>query len=399
MVAVVWLLGVISAGSEPGGLMLSVFNNTALAGSPAEQRVVSQPSFTLPLTAGAPLSASLTGTLVAQPGQNYSFNCSFGAAHFATLHVDDHLVCQFGANSDTVLTPGQGSKPGCGGGSDHASCAGVDTPLPTMTRTELPVRMQLLYNPSLLPPNAAHPKELAVSVDLAPGPAFTSSLPAHEQIRRKTQLSLLQGWGLFYDMSYTDIVLLPHGARVKLALCETGAGGQCLTEARMDWPDKTGLAGQLRPGTHAYDRSYTQMYVSAGGCNVSLTTGGGSNLHVLVETVPSPDESIQSLINSQPRCGAYLSDTDFPGHDLLKVQHVASREACCALCANNTQCSAGSWDGPKSKYAKSATCNLKTVSSLMLHSHRPACGNCTIKASLMYFPLGLHWVLTGGATG
>ena len=29
----------------------------------------------------------------------------------------------------------------------------VDNPLPTMSRTQLPVRMQLLYNPSLLPPN------------------------------------------------------------------------------------------------------------------------------------------------------------------------------------------------------------------------------------------------------
>ena len=101
------------------------------------------------------------------------------------------------------------------------------------------------------------------------------------------------------------------------------------------------------------------MYVSAGGCNVSLTTGGGSDLHVLIETVTSPDENIAT----QPTCGAYLSNTDFPGHDLMKVQHVASRDACCALCANNTQCSAGSWDGPNSKYAKSATCNLKTVSS------------------------------------
>ena len=361
-----WMLAVAASASEPAGLTLSVYNNTALAGAPASSRVVPHPTFSLPLAAGAagPLSASLVGTMTAEPGRNYSFNCSFGAAHFATLHVDDHLVCQIGANSDSILIPGQGSKPGCGGGSDHSSCAGVDNPLPTMSRTQLPVRMQLLYNPALLPPGAPPPSELAVSVGLTPAAAFTSALPPNEQRRRAMQLSLLQGWGLFYDMSYTDIVLLPHGARVKLALCQTGAGGQCLTEARMDWPDKAGLAGQLRPGTHAYDRSYTQMYVSAGGCNVSLTTGGGSQLHVLVETVTSPDAPPApgaTASAAQPQCGAYLSDSDFPGHDLVKVQHVASREACCALCANDTRCSAGSWDGPKSKYAKSATCNLKTA--------------------------------------
>ena len=57
----------------------------------------------------------------------------------------------------------------------------------------------------------------------------------------------------------------------------------------------------------------------------------------------------------------FLPDTDFPGNALRGVHHVPTKEACCALCANDTRCSAGSWDGPKSKYAKSATCPLKTA--------------------------------------
>jgi hypothetical protein len=56
------------------------------------------------------------------------------------------------------------------------------------------------------------------------------------------QHSLLQGWGLFYDMSYLDHVLLPHGARVNLALCEVGTNGTCLSEARIDWPDPASKA-------------------------------------------------------------------------------------------------------------------------------------------------------------
>ena len=114
-----------------------------------------------------------------------------------------------------------------------------------------------------------------------------SALPPNEQRRRAMQLSLLQGWGMFYDMSYTDHVLLPQGARITLALCEVlGHGeGRCLTEARIDWPDKSGLQATVRPGLHAYDRSYAQLHVAAGGCNVSVTSGGGEKLLLVVGRV------------------------------------------------------------------------------------------------------------------
>ena len=130
------------------GLSLAIYNNTVLSGAPISQSVVPGLSFETPL-AGTPMSAEMTGTLTVTPGAQYSFNCSFGVATWVALHVDDHLVCQYGANSDGKYTPGQGHAAGCGGGTGHTSCAGVDNPLRVMSRTELPVRLSLLYNPNL----------------------------------------------------------------------------------------------------------------------------------------------------------------------------------------------------------------------------------------------------------
>lgn len=268
-------VGMSAASPAASTLSLSVWNNTAMAGMAAHTGTISSLSFSVPtISASAgPLSVEVTGTMTAVPNASYGFNCSFGGAQFGTLHIDDHLVCQWGANSDSVLTPGQGKASGCGGGGGHQLCAGVDNPLLTMSRTQLPVRMQLFYNPALLTPGAKPAPSLEVTVAQTTPATFVSTLPPTEVQRRTLQKSLLQGWGLFYDMSYIDAVLLPQGARVKFALCQTTPGGKCLTEARLDWPDKTGLTASLRPGTHAYDRSYTQMYVAVPGCNVSLTTG------------------------------------------------------------------------------------------------------------------------------
>ena len=67
-----------------------------------------------------------------------------------------------------------------------------------------------------------------------------------------------------------------------------------------------------------------------------------------------PDE--QAAAASQ--CSIFSPDTDFPGNDLRGIHHVQTKEACCALCANDTRCSGGSWDGPESPW-QDRTCNLK----------------------------------------
>jgi hypothetical protein len=242
--AVVVVAGLLSASGRLGlaaapGLSLAVYNNTALASEPIEQRTVPGFSFEVPLRAAQAMSAELTGTMTVQAGAKYSFNCSFGAAHFGALHVDDHLVCQHGANVDVILTPGQKGGKGCGGGGGHHTCSGIDNPLPIMSRKELPVRLQVLHNPALRGP-ASSSSLLVVDVNVSSVPVISAEpqagfelapeLPSLERQRRTMQRGLLQGWGLFYDMSYLDAVLLPHGSRLKLALCETQSeGGQCLS--------------------------------------------------------------------------------------------------------------------------------------------------------------------------
>ena len=57
------------------------------------------------------------------------FVCDFGAATFAALHVDDHLVCQVGANAGR-----------CGIDGGNTPCNGTDNPLPTLSRTKWPIR-------------------------------------------------------------------------------------------------------------------------------------------------------------------------------------------------------------------------------------------------------------------
>ncbi len=226
------------------------------------------------------------------------------------------------------------------------------------------MRLQLHYIPIA---DSANHKPLSIRVQHTPA-AFKSTVSESEIRRRSVQKSLLRGWGLFYDMSYIDAVRLPEGIRVKFAVCQTAPGGQCLANARMDWPDKSGLTASLRPGLHAYDRTYTQMYVAVQGCNISLTTGGGvgGELNVLVESqdqTPLQREASQAEDHSTRvgQCSQFQNNTDYPGHDLTKISHVPSKEACCDLCANNSLCSAGSWDGPASKWSSSATCNLKTA--------------------------------------
>jgi hypothetical protein len=234
-------------------------------------------SFSVPIAAGTPISAELTGTLVAEQGDTFAFSCKFTGASVAFLHVDDHLVCQHGANAGKCNSEGS------------TWCNGTDNPLPVRLRTNLPVRLSVVAAPG----STAVTADVSLSVVNGSHPSFDTELPALEVQRREMQASLLQGWGAFYAMSYLDHVLLPHAARVRLALCPLGNGTapsdtapNCLVEARIDWPDSSGPSADIRPGPHAYDRSFSRIYVEVDGCNVSVSAGGGAQLLLLVEVVP-----------------------------------------------------------------------------------------------------------------
>jgi hypothetical protein len=278
LVGAIWIALTARADAH-SGLTLAVYNNTALAGLPSHTRLSPTASFIL--WASTPLSAGLTGTLTADAGCEYAFECDFGRVSLGTLHVDDHLVCQFGANFRSNLTR-------------------VDNPLPARSRKQLGVRLAVVSNET-----SEHTRQVAIRVNatascaspvgsrrVAAPVAFSPALPALEVRRERMQRSLAQGWGLWYDMSVLTHVLLPEGAALTVALCELlpAAPARCITQARTDWPpDDAGPTGSntsLRLGLHAYDRSYAQLYVAGlGGCNVSVESGGGDGLLLAVRVV------------------------------------------------------------------------------------------------------------------
>ena len=220
------------------GLTLSVYANTAGAAPAAETSVVTLGPVTVtpPSAAAAPFSAELTGTLYLAPavqphsGANLTFVCDFGGAVVGYLHIDDHLVCSTGVNSEppSVLV--------------------LDQPLAVLTRTMLPVRMFVSYNGSSLvaklafnvtpgctqPPTAtkaaASNNNINININNSqhtpcPTSWFTLSptLPANEVQRRAMQTELASGWGAWYQMDFLKQVLLPEGACVTLQLCDLHA--------------------------------------------------------------------------------------------------------------------------------------------------------------------------------
>ena len=78
--------------SEPSGLTLSVYKNTAADGAPAASSVIAGPAAAFPDQSG-PFSAEITGTLVADAADaaktastatsKYTFACDFTAATLA----------------------------------------------------------------------------------------------------------------------------------------------------------------------------------------------------------------------------------------------------------------------------------------------------------------------------
>ena len=315
-------------------LMLKVYNGSGLGGAllhsgPINAAAAGGTNFSL--AGDLPSSAEVTGTLTVQPGQQIRAICDFGGAAFAALHLDDHLVCVQGSNNGTGCT-------------DDINCDGVDNPFPVLTRTKLPYRLYVESNPdfnnygakdqdmkqstfsfygtsndtakngkrgSIITSGGYATEPVSVSVqvttDVGYPPAASPVLSDTEQRRRALQQSLLQGWGQYMPMSYLDHVLLPQGARVRIAICQNSSSSSssssssqqplCLTEARIDWPDKSGLTSTLRPGLHAYDRSISEMHVLVGkSCNVSMWAGGGTQLLLLFKVVSGSDCSGYTLV-------------------------------------------------------------------------------------------------------
>ena len=89
---------------ETNGLTLTIYKDTAGAGSPFSTSVLTNSSVSSlsPPSPSLPFSASMSGTinlLSVNRGSELTFHCSFGGAVLGYLHIDDHLVCTTGVNS------------------------------------------------------------------------------------------------------------------------------------------------------------------------------------------------------------------------------------------------------------------------------------------------------------
>ena len=276
------------------GLTLTSFDNTAFSGAGVSSLVAE------PFAAHngrQPFSARLTGILAVERGYLYNFSCSFGEAVLGYVHIDGHLVCQVGVNGPHKPTP------------SSVRSTFYDNPLPVLSSTAWPLRLAIVHNGSASVPKLAfgvnitrvrangdgagsvatptdHPSWLAG--------ALSPDLPPEERQRDALQDKLASGWGPWYDMSFTRLVRLPEGSALDLILCEPNSTATANTtavcmpaEARVDWGPSGGA--ELRPGAHAYDRSFVQLFVSTRTCNVSLSYAGGDELALLAAVISGCD--------------------------------------------------------------------------------------------------------------
>ena len=123
-----------------------------------------------------------------------------------------------------------------------------------------------------------------------PASVYSTDVPHTQAKRLAMQRNLLHGrWGTFAKGSYAAHALLPHGVLISLGIC--GPDGSCDENA-----DKGMQNNDLvRVGAHAYDHSYTQLYMQGRSkCNVSIETSQidgqqGGDLVALITPVSKDD--------------------------------------------------------------------------------------------------------------
>lgn len=116
-----------------------------------------------------------------------------------------------------------------------------------------------------------------------PPNALNSALPPAELSRRELQSKAIARWGSWLHRDILSVVLLPDSAAVIVQLCHLPSK-LCLTSTTID-----GNGGfntpPVRVGAHAIDHSYSQMFVSFLGLNVSIeyaVSEGGRGLDLAV---------------------------------------------------------------------------------------------------------------------
>eukprot|EP01052_Picozoa_sp_SAG31_P002131 SAG31_NODE_72_length_27821_cov_26.870572_7_plen_604_part_00 len=173
-------------------------------------------------------------------------------------HALKYIGLQDGTNcfcGDTMGSQGKAPDSEC-----NMTCPGQNNA--TMCGGTCRNSIYLTHNP-LAPPPPTPPPPTPI-----PASTFTTAVPHAQEKRLEMQRGLLHGrWGTFAKGSYAAHALLPHGVLIKFGVCDSD--GSCTEEASKNMQNND----LVRVGAHAYDHSYTQLYMnSTNHCNVSIET-------------------------------------------------------------------------------------------------------------------------------
>eukprot|EP00927_Polykrikos_kofoidii_P024616 TRINITY_DN22354_c0_g1_i1.p1 TRINITY_DN22354_c0_g1~~TRINITY_DN22354_c0_g1_i1.p1 ORF type:complete len:896 (-),score=88.86 TRINITY_DN22354_c0_g1_i1:93-2780(-) len=276
---IVWLLArtVLFADcvDASGGLTLNLFNNTALAGSPASSELL--PALSVSLSGSSLFSAEVVGTFtppVDSPSL-WNFTCAFSNIAMAFVTIDGHNVC-----------PSAGSA-----AAYNNSANGVmdDVGFQLLKKkSDLVVRMALYHLTPSVGPVVADVRWCTEPGKCVPLPTASllpiSSLPAAEVQRRSMQTKMMGRWGSWLHRDVLSVALLPDSAVVTVMLCRL-SDALCLREAQIDTNGGDGET-TVRVGSHALDHTYSQMFVS-----------GPSGRRVPRPLLPQVNVSIEYTVN------------------------------------------------------------------------------------------------------
>ena len=276
------LLALHAAAAAP--VTVSVFNNTALAGSPAATYTFPTLDLSFP-----PPSASFSAEIYTQlafptPGY-FVFECTPLDARgglIGFVYVDDHLVCNTGSAQPYANPPN--STDGSQANPIYIRAGRVR---PAMVRARL-----FVTEPAGAASGGGAPFVFGLqwcspagpSAGCAPAPLPASALspgePPAEASRAALQSALSRsGWGLWLHGDWLALVGLPSGAKLTLQLCRASTGA-CLetTRTAIEAP------GRLRLGLHAHDRSIAQLSAALDALNATVTfLGGAAGAALLIE--------------------------------------------------------------------------------------------------------------------
>jgi hypothetical protein len=305
------------------GLLLSRFNNTAVAGISSKKVVRSLESLADCDDSNCNMSSSmsLTGRIAPTAPGNYGFNITFdpplpypSPRAYARLWVNDHLLYPMDTTFSKWGKRAGGRAPlwiplppraldADGRRIEHAGAANLTSyefrleyvclDSSGCGRRKLSVRWTT-FDEAATPLSPFEPMPAAVLVP-------TQSAP--EMQRRELATKLQSGWGTFYHPSMLTWVLLPESFAIKIGLFRLSTGAFLSPEGLTANPHAFPYFA-IRAGLHSYDNTYIEASIT--------WRENGENLNIsIATTVDRADDSQLTMVasvNNPPSDGVNASD-------------------------------------------------------------------------------------------